>query len=189
MMKRQCGRGGTPRSVVDDRSSGLIAAGHTGAGRTSNTRSMEVSFMRTVMLRNNVMPRRFDRISDFDRLFENVFGPVTSWNDRRPQVDIRSNDDGYEIDADLPGFDEKDIHVNIENDLLTISAERKVENEDNQDGYLLRERARSKFYRSFALPEDVNRDKVDARYKNGVLSLKLHRKPEAKPKQISIKSE
>ena len=150
--------------------------------------------MRSLMVRNNAMPRSISGWSDFDRLFENVFGSLSNgstmnWNDARPMVDIRSDENGYHIEADLPGLDEKDIDVRIENDLLTIVAERTVENDENQDGYIVRERGHSRFRRSFALPEDVDRDKVDAHYKNGVLSLTLHRKPESKPKQINIKTE
>lgn len=152
--------------------------------------------MRTLMVRNNQAPRTYRGFNDFDRLFEDVFGsimqnPTFDLTDRQPQVDIRTTENGYEIAADLPGFDEKDIDVSLENDLLTISADRTSENETEKggNGYLVRERTQARYRRTFALPEDVNREKVDARYKNGVLTLKLERKPESKPKQIKIKSE
>lgn len=131
-------------------------------------------------------------LSDFDRLFESVFGNAPSWNDRSPAVDIRQNENMYVIDADLPGMREDQIDVRVENDLLVISAAAEEKNTteekgDTSDEFVVRERATRSFYRSFALPKDADAGQIDATYRNGVLSVQLHKKPESKPRQIEIK--
>lgn len=131
-------------------------------------------------------------VSDFDRLFDSVFGAMPSWNDATPAVDIRNDEAKYVIDADLPGMSEDQIDVRVENDLLVISAkveENRTEGKkENSDGdYILRERKTRSFYRSFAMPKDADAGKIDAVYRNGVLTVELHKKPESKPRQIQIK--
>jgi HSP20 family protein len=131
-------------------------------------------------------------VSDFDRLFDSVFGEMPSWNDATPAVDIRNDEAKYVIDADLPGMSEDQIDVRVENDLLVISAkveENRTEGKkENSDGdYILRERKTRSFYRSFAMPKDADAGKIDAVYRNGVLTVELHKKPESKPRQIQIK--
>lgn len=131
--------------------------------------------------------------NDFDRLFESVFGNMPTWNDRSPAVDIRQNDNMYVIEADLPGMNEDQIDVRVENDLLVISAtaeEEKKANEDESESseeFIVRERATRSFYRSFAMPKDADAGQIDATYRNGVLTVQLHKKPESKPRQIEIK--
>ncbi|MFW5694530.1 MAG: Hsp20/alpha crystallin family protein [Alkalispirochaeta sp.] len=130
--------------------------------------------------------------NDFDRLFESVFGNMPSWNDRSPAVDIRQNDNMYVIEADLPGMSEDQIDVRVENDLLVISASAQEENTaeegaQNSDEFIVRERTARSFYRSFAMPKDADAGQIDATFRNGVLTVQLHKKPEAKPRQIEIK--
>lgn len=131
-------------------------------------------------------------MNDFDRLFESVFGNMPTWNDRAPAVDIRQNDTMYVIEADLPGMTESQIDVRVENDLLVLSAtveEQTTEQAQPEESeeYIVRERAARSFYRSFAMPKDADAGKIDATYRNGVLTVQLHKKPEAKPRQIEIK--
>jgi HSP20 family protein len=133
-------------------------------------------------------------ISDFDRLFDSVFGAMPSWNDATPAVDIRNEESMYVIDADLPGMSDDQIDVRVENDLLVISAtaeenrtEGKKEQAKDAGDYILRERKTRSFYRSFAMPKDADPGKIDAVYRNGVLTVELHKKPESKPRQIQIK--
>jgi HSP20 family molecular chaperone IbpA len=129
-------------------------------------------------------------LSDFDRLFESVFTDKPGWNDRSPAVDIRSREDAYVIDADLPGMSEEQIDVRVENDLLVISGrEEKEVSKEHSDGeeFLLRERTTRQFHRSFALPKDADAGNVEASYRNGVLTVVLNKKPESKPRQIQIK--
>lgn len=124
---------------------------------------------------------------DFDRVFDSVFGTTGEVSTRRPAVDIRSTDDAYEIAANLPGFDEKQIDVRVENDLLVLEAKLEDAKESQDQGYVLRERNQRSVYRSFALPKDADPTNVTATYKNGVLHVSLAKRAEAKPRQIEIK--
>lgn len=140
-----------------------------------------------------------NNMSDFDRLFQSVFSSMPSWTDHKPAVDIRSTENEYIVDADLPGFSEDQIDVRVENDLLVISAKDVAETESKEteskekdakeqdDSYMVRERHMRSFYRSFALPKDADRSAIEASYRNGVLTLSISRKEEAKPRQIKIK--
>ena len=125
---------------------------------------------------------------EIDRLFDDLpDGNFWGFEGNYPKVDVREEKDGYVLEADLPGMSEKDIEVKVEHNLLTISSAKKEEKEEKKNGYLVRERRAYSFARSFALPEDVNREHIDAQFKNGVLTLILAKKPEAQPKKIEIK--
>lgn len=133
-------------------------------------------------------------VSEFDRLFDSVFGQMPNWNDHKPAVDIRNEENRYVIEADLPGMSEDQIDVRVENDLLVLQAktEEKVANdnatiEGSVGEYILRERSARTFYRSFALPKDANTGTIEAHYRNGVLTLSIDKKEEARPRQIEIK--
>jgi HSP20 family protein len=137
-------------------------------------------------------------VSEFDRLFDSVFSQMPNWNDRKPAVDIRNEENRYVIEADLPGMSEDQIDVRVENDLLVLQAkteektEEKVANdnatiEGSVGEYILRERSARTFYRSFALPKDANTGSIEAHYRNGVLTLSIAKKEEARPRQIEIK--
>lgn len=106
-----------------------------------------------------------------------------------PAVDIQEDNEKILITADLPGMKKENISVKVENNTLTISGERKEEKEEKGKDYIRRERVCGSFVRSFTLPHTVDIDKIKAEYKDGVLSLILPKKPEARPKQIDIKIE
>lgn len=125
---------------------------------------------------------------DLDIMFGDLFdGDFWNFGKHYPKVDVREDKEGYIVEADLPGVNEKDVDVKVENDLLTIQSRKAEENEEKQDGYIVRERKSSCFARSFVLPKDVNREAIEASMKNGVLTLKLSKNPEAKPKTIEVK--
>jgi len=107
-----------------------------------------------------------------------------------PAVDVVESDKAYEITAELPGMDEKNIEVKVANDVLTIKGERQEEKEEKKKDYYLRERSFGSFERSFGLPEGVDADKIEASFKKGVLTLTLPKKPEAQKsaKKIDVKS-
>jgi len=104
-----------------------------------------------------------------------------------PPVDISEDDNGYIIKAELPEIKKEDVKVTVENGLLTISGERKVEKEEKGKRYHRMERAYGSFVRSFRLPEDADNSKVSAQYKDGVLTLTVARSESARPKQIQVK--
>ena len=107
-----------------------------------------------------------------------------------PAVDIVENDNAYEVTADLPGFDEKNIEVQLQNGSLSIKGERKSEKEEKKKDYHLTEREFGSFERRFTLPEGVDADKIEASLTKGVLMVTLPKKPEAqKPaKKINVKA-
>jgi HSP20 family protein len=108
--------------------------------------------------------------------------------DWAPSVDIEEADDKYMIKADLPGVDKKDIEVNLDNGILSIRGEKNIEKESGKGTKRHRtERFHGSFARSFTLPTAVMTDKVDASYKDGVLSLVIPKAEAAKPKAIDIK--
>lgn len=109
---------------------------------------------------------------------------------KMPAVDVIESDKGYEITADLPGMDEKNIEVKVTDGVLTMKGERQEEKEEKKKDYYLQERSFGSFQRSFELPESVDGDKIEASFKKGVLTVKLPKKAEAqKPaKKIEVKA-
>jgi HSP20 family protein len=100
-------------------------------------------------------------------------------------VDVREDGDHFYVQAELPGFRKEDVDVTLENQQLTISAERKEEKEQKGD-LLLHERRYSKFLRSFTLPPTVDEQTVNAKLQDGVLTITLNKREETKPRRISV---
>ncbi len=92
------------------------------------------------------------------------------------------------MEVELPGLTEKDVEVKLENTLLTISSTKDEKKEEKKNGYVLRERTSARFSRSFVLPEGVDREKIAAEFKNGILKLTFPKVPAAKPKTIEVKA-
>lgn len=103
-----------------------------------------------------------------------------------PAVDMFDDDHKIVIKAELPGMDKKDIAVDIENGVLTLSGERNYDNEVKEDNYYRRERTFGKFKRAFNLPVDVDPDQIKADFKDGVLKVEVPKPEEQKPKQITV---
>lgn len=133
-----------------------------------------------------------------DKLFnEWLFGDDGYYgysNSRTPAVDITENKDAYIFEMDLPGRSEKDINIELKDDILTVesarqekSAENK-ENKENENKFLIHERRHPEFVRRFTLPNDVSSDNVSAEFKNGVLTIRIEKSPKTAPKRIEIKA-
>jgi HSP20 family protein len=103
-----------------------------------------------------------------------------------PAVDIYEQNGNIVLKAELPGIDPKDVDVKVENNILTLRGERKLDNEVKRENYHRVERAYGTFTRSFTLPNVVDTEKIKAEYKDGLLRMTLPKKDEARPKQISI---
>ncbi len=103
-----------------------------------------------------------------------------------PAVDIYEDSDKLVLKLEVPGVDEKDLDVRIEDNTLTVKGERKFEAEEKEQNFHRIERSYGSFFRAFTLPSTVETDKVQASYNAGVLKLELKKKPEAQPKQIKI---
>ena len=140
-------------------------------------------------------PRMLENaLSDFDRYLDSFFGdnflsPAERIFNRPPSVDVRETDKAYVIEAELPGFDEKDIEIHLNGNSLTIQSKRDEEkNEEPAEGknYLIRERRVSSFSRSFKLPENTDPEGIAASFKNGILTLEINKKAEAQKRVIQI---
>ena len=116
-------------------------------------------------------------------LFDDDFFPVVSnRNSSMPAVNIREDEQNYSLELAVPGIDKKDLKIDINEDVLTISSEAKNVNEEEKDGYKRKEFSFSSFCRSFYIPENVNRDKIGASYKDGILTVELPKQEEEKTK-------
>ena len=102
------------------------------------------------------------------------------------KFDVSESDEGYEVTAELPGLDEKDVEVSISEGLVTIKGEKKVETEEKKKDTYISERSYGAFRRSFRLPQPISENKVEARFDKGVLRVTLPKAPEAKKKAKKI---
>jgi HSP20 family protein len=103
-----------------------------------------------------------------------------------PATDLVEEGDHYVLRADVPGVSEDDVKVELEDNVLTISGERKSEHEQRNNGYYRIERAAGRFARSLTLPEGVDADSITARFENGVLEVTIPKPPERKPRRVAI---
>jgi len=108
---------------------------------------------------------------------------LTAW---APAVDIYETEHELVLKADLPDIDPKDLDIRVENNILTIRGERKFDKNVNEENYLRVERSYGSFTRSFTLANTVNAEAIKAAYENGVLTLTIPKREEAKPKQIKV---
>ena len=106
-----------------------------------------------------------------------------------PAVDIYEDDKKVVLKLEVPGIEEKDLDVRVENNTLTVKGERKFEKEEKEENFHRIERRYGSFYRAFTLPSTVDTDGVQASYNAGVLKLELKKKAEAQPKQIKVNVE
>jgi HSP20 family protein len=126
-----------------------------------------------------------------NRLFNESFNPVTNQESLTagsfvPPVDVYEDEQGIRLKVEVPGIDEKDIDIRLENNLLTIRGERNLEKETKEENYHRMERSYGSFTRSFSLPNTVNQEDVQASYSKGVLTVHLGKRAEARPKQIKV---
>ncbi len=123
-------------------------------------------------------------------IFDNDFFPVyCNKTSSMPAVNIREDEKNYILELAIPGIEKNDLKIDINEDVLTISSETKKETEENKDGYKRKEFSYASFCRSFYIPENVNREKIEANYKDGILSVGLPKQEEEKNKitrQIKI---
>jgi HSP20 family protein len=103
-----------------------------------------------------------------------------------PAVDVYEDEHRVTLKIEVPGIDEKDIDVQVENNILTVHGERKIEKEEKEENYRRVERQYGSFTRTFTLPQTVDTESVSATYDKGVLKITLPKRAEAKPKQIKV---
>ena len=124
-----------------------------------------------------------------NRVFGNILertGEESNLTPWAPAVDIFETEHELVVKADLPDVNPQDLDIHVENNILTIRGERKFENKVNEENYLRIERSYGSFSRSFSLANSVNSEAIKADYQNGVLTLSIPKREEAKPKQIKV---
>ncbi|MBV8956267.1 MAG: Hsp20/alpha crystallin family protein [Solirubrobacterales bacterium] len=132
--------------------------------------------------------------NEMNRLFNTLFeSPAQAGNAggagvRRwiPAMDLVETDEDFVLRADLPGLTEKDVHIELEDNVLTISGERKAEHEERKEGYYRVERSSGTFSRSLTLPEGVDPEAVKASFDRGVLEVRVPKPEERKPRKVAI---
>ena len=133
----------------------------------------------------------YSQVDDqMDRLLNEVFGTrggrALAW---APACNTYEDEQGFWVEAAVPGFDQKDIEIAVEDGVLTVKGERKNETPEPNRTYFVREIGRGAFSRSFRLPSNVDPNKVSASYKQGVLTIELPKREEAKPRRITIETQ
>jgi HSP20 family protein len=128
---------------------------------------------------------------EMNRLFSTFFdtpgsGPGNGVRRWVPAMDLVETDDSFVLRADLPGLSEGDVNIELEENVLTVSGERKAEHEERKEGYYRVERATGTFRRSLTLPEGVNADAIGATFDKGVLEVKIPKPEERKPRKVQI---
>ena len=130
--------------------------------------------------------------NEMNRLFTTFFDTPTSGNGdapvRRwiPAMDLVETDEHFVLKADLPGLGEGDVSIEVEDNVLTVSGERKAEHEDKREGYMRVERSYGAFRRSLTLPEGIDPEAVTASFDNGVLEVRIPKPEERKPRRVAI---
>ncbi len=124
----------------------------------------------------------YDPFRAFDELQRSFFNERPALGFR---TDVIDTGDAYKLDAELPGFKKEDINIDVENDCLTISVERKVEDEDKRPNYVKRERVYGAFSRSFDV-SGINVEGIEAAYQDGILTLTMPKKVEQKPAKCKL---
>lgn len=141
------------------------------------------------------MDRLFDRFSgsfgmpSLHRMFdwEPAVSSQSSFSFAAPSVDVSEEDKAFKITAELPGLETKDVDISVTGDMLVIKGEKKQESEKKEENYYMSERSYGSFQRSFALPEEIDRDKIAADLAKGVLTITLPKMAEAQKRAQKIK--
>ena len=132
----------------------------------------------------NYFPSIFDRFFNNDLMDWNL-GNFSSTDTSLPAVNVKEDDNEFEIDVAAPGMSKNDFKINFQNNVLTISSEKKEEKEDKKESYTRKEFSYQSFQRSFTVAENaVDSDKISAKYDNGILHITLPKKEEIKPKPM-----
>ncbi len=136
-------------------------------------------------------PSTANAVRNFDSLFDSFWNNWGVPQAKSPAVDIWEDEKAFVLDAELPGFSEKDIDVHVDKHVLKIASMSEVEKEKSEESvspnYLIRERYSNSFERAFTLPEGVDEEHIAGEFKNGVLTLTIPKVPAKQPKKIDVK--
>lgn len=148
----------------------------------------------TSMMRFTPRATPGNTLNVFNRTLEELFGELArpgyegqeSTRPWQPPVDIVETEQAYEVRAELPGVQKDDVQLSVENNVLTLTGERKLEKDVNKENYHRIERLYGTFSRSFTLPSKVDAERVEAKYENGLLTVVIPKAAEARPRKIEI---
>ncbi len=143
------------------------------------------------MLARRIYHDPWDSLREFrgevDRVLNgSTAGYTDTASDWVPPIDIKEGEEAYEVSAEVPGVDPKDIDVSLEEGVLTVKGERKAEDQEEGLGYTRTERIYGSFYRRFTLPDTADAENISARTEHGVLKLLVPKKEKALPKKITV---
>jgi len=131
----------------------------------------------------------WDLQDEFNRFFEDFgFGSAVAEQDYTLAMDIRETDEAYIVEADVPGIKKEDVKIEVNEDVLTIRGERKVEQEEKKKDYHRMERQYGSFRRSVSIPSGIQHDAVKAEFDDGVLRVTLPKREDTKPRRIEVKA-
>lgn len=141
-----------------------------------------------------MLNRRQNDLNDFFQRMDNFFPSLFNDNqllepDWKPRVDIHEDDREYIVTADIPGVDPKDIEVTLASGVISIKGKRELEKEENKKNFYRKECLMGSFERTFHLPDTIDESRVKAKGKNGVLTIRIEKRPAAKAKSIKIEAE
>lgn len=137
-------------------------------------------------MRGLIQYTRPNELMNWNGMLDRFFDDTPVWNTRTPAVNVRENEDGYLMEAELPGLSDKDVELKVEDNILTLSSRKEEAKEEATEGYLIRERRSAEFCRTFVLPRDVDRETIKAEFKNGLLTVQIPKAAEAKPRKIDV---
>lgn len=143
--------------------------------------------MTLIKFKNEPVSKYVERTPYFSELFNDFFDGMLTSDFRRtstPAVNILESDQNFKLEVAAPGLDKNDFKINVDNDMLSISAEKKSEAHENNKSYTRKEFSYMSFKRSFNLPDLVDVENIQANYENGIMNITLPKKEEAKPKPI-----
>ena len=134
-----------------------------------------------------------DMRREFDRVFESFLPSKATNGDEEarsavwsPRVDVSETEEAYRVRMDLPGIEKDELAINYQDGTLSVSGEREMEKAEDGTSFSRIERAYGRFYRSFSLPQAADAENIEATYDNGVLSIRIPKTPESKPRRIEV---
>ena len=122
-------------------------------------------------------------VRNYDTLFNEIFNNVQSTNNFTPSANVKEGDESYKIEMSIPGFKKDDFKIEVNDRVLSVSSEIDQNTEEINGGYIRKEFSVNSFERTFRLPKSVESEQIVATYENGILTLNLPKKEEAKPKE------
>jgi HSP20 family protein len=143
------------------------------------------------MIRKNYYPLQKDLNTVLDSFFkgyseDSSFVDTGTW---APAVDIKEEDNRFLVIADIPGVSKEDINISLENNILTLHGERKIEVKEDKKGYSRMERSQGQFYRRFSLPQTADETQISAKYHQGVLEINIPKREISRQKRIEINTD